>query len=94
MRKEVEILSLVRKYIEDDQVSYLCIGIMQVTPRHYMYIDAARCLLDYIDDALCPFHTLEEWLQFNGKIPKRQLTKKNLKAYRLRYIDHLIEEFQ
>ena len=48
----------------------------------------------YIDKLIHPAGTVTCWLDCVAKIPNEQLTSRNLKTYRARWLDHMISELE
>lgn len=94
MNKEVQLLEFARARIERQGNRFLCVTIFQISAELKDYRRACFNIRLHIQRSLGEYRTLEQWLIAEAKIPFKQLTPKNMKAYRLRYIDHLIKEFQ
>lgn len=48
---------------------------------------------EHVVDMLGNHTTVEEYLRVELKIPSKLLTRKNIQEFRLRWINHMIEEF-
>lgn len=86
----VQILLEARDRIESGDVTHLCIAISEC--RTATEDDRSR-LKDWISAAIAPYYTAEGWLD-SQEIPIEQLTTRSERAaYRLRWIDHMIDYF-
>ena len=96
--KEVEILKKARWLIENDCDSYICFAIGSVETddvehcsdsyhRHSPYYRLSTRINDLLGD---DSYALEDWLENEAGISYRQITKKRMRYYRLRWLDHMI----
>lgn len=94
--KYIKILKEVRKIIESEDHYFICWAIFDVSYMSAPKIvkEAGQEIRDYIEDALGDYESLGQWLSGETKVPKTQMTMENLREYRLRYIDHLMEVFK
>lgn len=96
----VTLLQEARRLIDSETENFICIAIQEaaIRSREWGVGAQAKRLEDYIckpmiEDLIDDCPTLEGWLTHMG-IDQTLLTAENMKAYRLRYIDHLIEEWR
>jgi hypothetical protein len=91
-----KILRQARKQIANGEAEFICWAIDDVSywDEDPVVVYAGERIKEFIEGGLNDWHTLEMWLRRDANIPDRLLTRKNMKAYRLRYIDHLMEVFK
>jgi predicted phosphohydrolase len=87
-----KILKKARNIIENEDHYFICWAIIDSSWAKNE--QEGQEILDYIESALGEYDTLGQWLSSVANIPYELRTEENLKAYRLRYIDHLMEEFK
>ena len=88
--ERVRLLKKAKKKIQSGKSSFICFAIGGV---------GGECKLDVIKlkaeirRRLYPYYFLETWLECDVGIKCEELTNKNMREYRLRWIDALIKEF-
>jgi hypothetical protein len=94
--KYIKILKKARKIVESEDHYFICWAILDASywSTSNTVREAGQEIKDYIEDALGWYDTLGQWLSGETKVPKTQMTMENLREYRLRYIDHLMEVFK
>jgi hypothetical protein len=80
--KHIADLTRARKLIADGDHDYICWALR--------YVGADVKLWRRIESLLKPNDTVHDWLLFQRNIHAGLLTDENLRAYRLRWIDHMI----
>jgi hypothetical protein len=94
--KYIKILKEVRKIIEEEDHYFICWAIFDVSylSSPNTVKEAGQEIIEYIENSLGEYDSLGQWLSGETKVPKTQMTIENLREYRLRYIDHLMEVFK
>lgn len=91
-----KILKKAKRSIANGDHSYVCWAIEDAswhdTDRNINM--AGERIMNYIEDCLGKHPTLVQFLWWEAKVHESELTDENVKAYRLRYIDHLMEVFE
>jgi hypothetical protein len=87
-KKFVESLRCARCLIEAGQEKYLCLALRSPLTPHSREADLLR---EWIRDALENHYTVSDWM--TSKAGYRLTATINWKAYRLQWIDHMIEYF-
>lgn len=98
-RVKICILSLARDYIEDGDVEYVCFAIEEAADSTPGGWDLG---LDLIDDIQAVFTranlplgcSVEVWLNQVHGIPQEQLTPKNMRDYRIRWLTRWIQDLE
>jgi len=72
------------------QTSFICCAIGMTYTDFYMAENAKQI----IRERIAPYDTLESWLEMVAKIPRKQLTVRNIQKYRHAWLDSLIKEFE
>lgn len=92
----IKILKKAKRVITNEDHYFICWAIYDNS--HWSndpdVVSAGEEIVKYIDNALGDCSTLGQWLACVADIPYELRTDENLKAYRLRYIDHLMEVFK
>jgi hypothetical protein len=71
--------------------TYICFAISVAD--QYRESRAAKAAQKMIHSRIKGHGTVDAWLWAVAKIPKRQMTRRNVQAYRHRWLDALIAEF-
>lgn len=96
----VQLLNETRKLIKSGEERYICIALKWVVPSRnlpeaQLPIRQIRSQISADIDPKCKgigaTNGIEGWLLRRRSVDKKDMTEENLRAYRLRYIDHLIE---
>lgn len=93
MNNYIRLLNNARLDIEQRKQEFICLAIMKHARSNDLY-EAAKTLVLHIEHAIRPYKTLENWLKGNRIASATLVNNKNMIHYRLRYIDHLIEQFK
>lgn len=91
--KYIKILKKAKIIIEGEYHYFICWAIVDSTNWDKEDKEGSD-LLNYIENAVGEYCTLGGWLTNVAKVPYQLRTDENMKAYRLRYIDHLMEVFK
>jgi len=83
-----EVLTLAKKKL--DCAMWVCVAVDFCDAPKKDIIRTQR----YIDKLIHPYGTVSTWLCNVAKIPNKQLTSRNLKTYRARWLDHMIAELE
>jgi hypothetical protein len=91
-----KVLKQARKRVANREADFICWALEDAT---YWDDDpdvffAGERIMEYIQRCLDETYTLESWLVVYAQIPEEHLTQENMRAYRLRFIDHLMEVFE
>lgn len=88
-KAKISVLRMARNSIADGSSDYICFAIIKVKDRHPHLYGASASLREYIERALRPHDSLEDWL--NATHPDRTFTCRNVRDHRLQWIDWMIE---
>jgi hypothetical protein len=88
-----KLLKRARNIIENDAHYFICWAVADSTDWEKEEKEC-REILNYIENAIGEYCTLGGWLGAVAKVPYQLRTDENMKAYRLRYCDHLMEVFK
>jgi hypothetical protein len=91
--KYIKILKKAKRIINNEDHYFICWAIVDSCDWRTEQKEGDE-LLEYITNALGDSATLGEWLASVANVPNYLRSYENLKAYRLRYCDHLMEVFK
>ena len=95
LQKAVELLVDARERIAASKEEYLCCALSTArVVRGVAYYDSETYLQQWIEISLRGEATVGNWLLWWKGVPGRALSKRNMRVYRLAWIDHMIKALE
>lgn len=93
--KKSGLLKLAKKHIETKKEVHICRALDRVCfENSHRYTNEAWVIQCDIFDLLTPYNSAGNYLALKVGVCTNDLTAENLKAYRLRWMDHLIKQYK
>ena len=93
--QKLELLYGARERISNRSYNYICLAIYGTYSQLRYTVELQMAMVDlemHIETMLWDASTVEEWLFRRGYIPTIYFQKKRVREYRIRWIDHMIEQ--
>lgn len=90
----IRVLKEARRLIESGQCEFVCSAVENAAVAQNLPIEVATTITSRVTDSLGgDLNTVQDWLEERG-IPRLKLTPKNMRTYRMRWIDWMIKGYE